>query len=149
MPCENCKCDPCICRMPIPRMPIPGRDPAWIRDTTAADLTFHATPSDLAAMCEGEQQFCSLCGAVFPLWPMREWAQHTLDVHADNLTNQQIEFYAEVAKTAVSNQSMLMLQGHLVSRVSLRRRAAALGVMKPVALPGGPRIIRPGERGPN
>jgi hypothetical protein len=119
----------------------------WIRDVSARSLNLKAGPEQLLALCEGERQFCALCGAgAFLLWPMREWAQHVLDAHAAEMTDQQAAFYSELVKTNMNQQSLGALQAHFYSRISLRRRARDLDlvIFQDSPRPGVPRIVQPG-----
>ena len=126
----------------------PPTEEAWIRDVSARTLAFKATPEDLVRLCEGERQFCALCGAgAFPLYPMKEWAQHAVDAHAAEMTDQQAAFFSELVKTNMNQQSMATLQAHFYSRVSLRRRARDLDLVifaDDRSIPAGPRSIQPG-----
>jgi hypothetical protein len=122
----------------------PLEEEAWIRDLSARTVAFKAGPEQIAALCEGERQFCPICGAAAPLWPMKEWAQHALDVHAAEITYQQASFFTELTKAAMTQQSMGLLQAHFISRISLRRRARDLGLVTFLDERGGPRIVQAG-----
>src|ERR1700688_161667 len=68
-------------------------EPAWIRDCAAAEVTFDvpdaaSLPRIIAEICEGETICCETCGKVCPLWPMKEWADHQVTEHGDNMTIQ-------------------------------------------------------------
>jgi hypothetical protein len=107
-------------------------EPAWLRDTTAWELQLdlrqpEQIPQILAAICEGEKSFCEHCGADFPMWPTKVWADHLLMAHGTNLTIQARTGTAAMCEDQIGPAQQVFFSMMLGSRVSMRRRAWKLG----------------------
>jgi hypothetical protein len=78
-----------------------------------------------------EKYFCDLCGAEFPLWPIRQWASHYIHDHNDALTVQMIGSVSQLCAAGFSQPSIQQWFGvQLLQRMAIRRRARDLGLIK-------------------
>lgn len=112
--------------------PTEKREPGFIRDITAAETAGFEFGSleKLAELVKPFHHSCEYCGlGPFPLWPMKEWAEHLL-THRDIFTVQQEQaitlFNVEGFTPAVSQ----WLSMQMLTRVDLRRRAYELGILR-------------------
>lgn len=115
-------------------------EPAWIRDAQIARIGFdeslNARGFDwIAEICDGERTFCEYCGAIFPLWPPKGWADHILTEHATVLTIQARTGTSEMCSDRPNETQTTYFAMMFAQRVNLRRRAWQLGYAKPEAEP--------------
>jgi hypothetical protein len=117
----------------------PNKEPAWIRDISAAQFGVTIrSEDDAAALCGEDSIWCEYCGAMFPLWPIREYASHQVHDHHDTLTDQQIGAIAQLLAPGLTEQIKLWLGLQFMQRVELRRRARDLDlIVWPDRQPGG------------
>lgn len=132
-------------------------EPAWIRDNNAADqgggVVFFAEASfdEIGAACESEIVCCVFCGEKCALWPISVISKHILDHHRDELTLQAQQMFTAQLMPGLTAGTAAVMHQHIMTRVSLRRRAWQLGMAKAVdasQVPGvsrGPRIHLPGR----
>jgi len=113
-------------------------EPAWIRDVSAAEIECTPRRPDLiqqmlSEICEGEISYCEHCGAGFPMWPPKGWADHLMTEHADNLTIQARTGTAMFCADDADHIQQSFFVAMIITRVSMRRRAWKLGyaVIKP------------------
>lgn len=114
-------------------IPIVGgkQDEPWLRDITAANFGIEIrTEGDAAALCNGDEIYCEYCGQAFSLWPIRLWAAHIVHEHHDELTVQQIGAIAQFCVSDLSPAIRQWLGMQILQRVSLRRRARDLGLIR-------------------
>jgi hypothetical protein len=125
-------------------------DPPWIRDLESAAVCFCVrTDADfnsvLMELFTGQINFCEQCGQDFPAWPPTEYAQHFCTAHASENSVQQMRGMSALAGSWGPDNAMAFIHyvnGQLMSRVSLRRRAWKLGLLAMEQEPS--RIHRPG-----
>lgn len=107
------------------------QDPAWIRDVQAATIgCIFESLEKVAEMCEGEKNFCELCGAEFPLWPVSEWATHYVEAHKDVITLQQQQAVLAFCTAGLTEATKHFMSMQLVTRRTIRRRAYELGMTR-------------------
>jgi hypothetical protein len=110
-------------------------EPAWIRDVQAGQIDIDSTDpvrivEIVAEICEGEKSFCEHCGAGYPLWPTKEWADHILTAHGESLTIQTRTGTSMMCEDAINQAQQLFFSMMLGARVSMRRRAWQRGLVK-------------------
>ena len=124
------------------------REPAWIRDAQAAPVGFHwgEPPKDqaeaaarlgkmVAEICEGEKICCEYCGASFALWPLKEWADHQIVKHGENMTLQIRAGNALLCDAQLNPAIQAIFEAQFSARVSMRVRAWKLGHMRELEAP--------------
>lgn len=124
-------------------------EPPWIRDQEAggAGLMFDFAEGvkSVAALCAGEVIHCEFCGRPFPLWPIAELATHFFEIHKNDLTVGAQTNWKLLALPVTSQATLAFIQGQLLVRVALRRRAWQLGFAKmhetATGQPRGPLIV--------
>jgi len=109
-------------------------EPAWIRDSQIAGVAFAPeldarVPANswIAEICEGETSYCEHCGAGFPMWPTKAWADHLVTAHGDALTIQARTGSSLLCADELNECQTQFFAMMFASRVSLRRRAWQLG----------------------
>jgi hypothetical protein len=121
-------------------------EPAWIRDNRTAGVGFDPKLDEkphhewIGEICAGEKSYCEQCGAEFPLWPTKGWADHLLTEHSDNLTIQARTGTSLMCSDELNDAQVNFFAMMFASRVGMRRRAWKLGY---AAVKDGPRIVRP------
>lgn len=121
------------------------QEPVWIRDAQAAHVDIDGShpekiPQMIAEICEGEKVFCEYCGAEFPIWPTKVWADHTLTEHSALLTIQARTGTNVMCADELIDAQRMFFSMLFSSRVSLRRRAWQLGF---TVVKEPPRLVRP------
>ena len=112
-------------------------DEPYIRDVSAANFGVEIrTADDAAALCGDDKQFCEYCGAEFPLWPVRLWAAHIVHEHHGDLTDQQIGSIAQFCQDGLTQPMRQWFAMMIMSRISIRRRARDLGLIRMAGIPG-------------
>lgn len=112
-------------------------EPAWIRDTQAANVQFdpalESRPSGewIAELCAGETSYCEHCGAGFPMWPTKGWADHLVTMHGEALTIQARTGSSLLCSDELNECQIQFFSMMFQSRASLRRRAWQLGYAHP------------------
>jgi hypothetical protein len=108
-------------------------EPAWVRDNRAVEINFipslNSRPDNgwMSEICEGEISHCEHCGAGFPLWPTKGWADHLMASHGDALTIQARTGTSLMCSDELNEGQVNFFAMMFASRVSLRRRAWKLG----------------------
>jgi hypothetical protein len=111
-------------------------EPNWIRDVQAADVhwdaSLNARPHSewIGEVCAGELSHCEHCGAGFPMWPTKGWADHLVTAHGDALTIQARTGTALLCADELNEAQVTFFSMMFQSRVSMRRRAWQLGYAK-------------------
>ena len=129
---ERCNCDV----TDGTHCPVHATEPSWIRDIEAATLIVGGPnpgrmPSQMVAeICAGEITCCEHCGAQFPMWPTKGWADHLLTAHAEALTIQARTGTSMLCAVEVNEAQGAFFSMMLGARVSLRRRGFQLGYLK-------------------
>jgi len=104
---------------------------AWLHDTSAANLgILIRTTDDLMTLMGEEKIFCDMCGAEFPLWPIRQWAAHYCHDHRDEITMQHAAGFAALLTDDLTPAVQGWFQFQMMFRVTIRRRANDLGMIK-------------------
>jgi hypothetical protein len=120
-------------RIPIigEAMPSVDGDEPYIHDVTARALGVEVRNTlDLAALCGDDKVFCDLCGAEFPLWPVRLWAKHYTSTHAGEVTDQQHDSIVQFCTNDMTPAVRQWFGLQLMIRQSIRRRARDLGLLR-------------------
>lgn len=115
---------------------LPENEPLWIRDVNAAAIKFDPTLDErkdwIAELCAEETSYCEHCGAAFPMWPTKGWADHLVTVHGDALTIQARTGTSLLCSDELNEAQSQFFAMMFQSRVSLRRRAWKLSFVKDV-----------------
>jgi hypothetical protein len=109
-------------------------EPVWIRDVMAASIDIISfdpskVPIIVAGICEGEKSYCEYCGAEASLWPTKQWADHILTAHGDNLTIQTRTGTSMMCEDSINHAQQVFFSMMLSARVSMRRRAWKRGLV--------------------
>jgi hypothetical protein len=106
-------------------------DEPYIRDVAAANFGVEIKDeAAAAALCEGEKIWCEMCGAEFPLWPIRHWAVHYTQAHHDEITIQHSAGVSQFCMEGLTQLTAQWLSIQIMHRVSMRRRARDLGLIR-------------------
>lgn len=140
------------------KYPPSEKEPDWVRDLTAVQSASEnvaiacSNAAEIEQMFAGETICCEVCGKAFPMWPPREWAQHSLDDHKGVFTVQHGANMTLMTQSALTGAHIAYFSAQLSTRVSIRRRAWQLGFTQrvPTTDPnagGGSGLVDPrGER---
>jgi hypothetical protein len=107
-------------------------EPSWVRDNQIP-VTFDAIENSrppaewIAEICAGEKTFCEHCGAEFPLWPTKGWADHSLTAHGELITIQARTGAELMCEDAPNQPQATFFAMNFAQRVTMRRRAWKLG----------------------
>lgn len=106
------------------------KDDAFLRDVTAANFGVNIrNEADMAALLSEEKYFCDLCGAEYPMWPIRHWAAHYVHDHHAEITIQQSGGVAQLCTSKMTPSIQEWFGMQLLARVGIRRRARDLGLI--------------------
>lgn len=114
-------------------IPIVGgkQEEPWLRDISAANFGVEIrTVDDAAALCGDDKIYCEYCGEEFPLWPIWRWGSHICYKHFDELTAQQTNAVSQFCAPELTPAIRQWLGMQILQRVSLRRRARDLGLIR-------------------
>lgn len=120
-------------------------EPKWICDAQSAPVAFYWNDPPksqaegaarqlkmVAEICEGEAICCEYCGDVFEMWPLKDWADHQIRKHGENMTLQIRAGNALLCDAQINPAVQAIFEAQFSARVSMRRRAWQLDYMRPV-----------------